>query len=522
MSYKYVPCLDTESSNLERFLLDLKLLSQARLKIEQIVPIESIDSSLLFGVPIGVQAGIDGNKDEYAENMDVVRALFKQLAERDCALLILSTGPDEEDKTVTSKGPQQGLFHCNYQHFVLLPELESNSSGMSPCQGVMYRLANSENSFQVRNDLAITNSDGESTNDSIAYVEDFLESLSCAPINPMMLSRPIDLRMPLGGYRGKSKNVGKKSVTWEEPSAQRSSLEGHSQTKNPPRSIIDHRENNERNINDDDDDDDDDDKDVQMPSTEDVEDEERNNEAGGQSLLPGIKDSFELSQEQYMVADSTQADNSDNDSIFSSHRLLETSKISATTSKMKKLDNDGVSKRNDAIDSKKPDDDVLIDSDTESDTSKNRRAYLIDFPQKRMDNDEDSEAEWKDSDEDIVANKSSRKFRKLNTNSKQRTGNKKPRKGRPKEILPATKSNSTKNNNRKTIDDLTENHFGSGVGGVDKNNSDETVEFDESSCDSDDDSDSSTSSSSTSDTSSTDSDSSDNSSLSGTGFKYGH
>ena len=518
MSYKHVPCLDNESSNLERFLFDLKLLSQARLKIEQIVPIESIDSSLLFGVPIGVEAGIDGNMDEYAENMDVVRALFKQLAERDCALLILSTGPDEEDKIVTSNSPQRGLFHCNFQHFVLLPDLESNSSGISPFQGVMYRLANSENSFQHRNDLVVTNSGGESTNDSHAYVEDFLESLSCAPINPMMLSRPTELQMPLRGYSGKSNTNGKKTVTWEEPCIKRSSLECHSQTKNPTRSIIDHRENNKRKF------DDGDDNDVQMLSAEDVEDEETLNEADGQNFLSEMKDPFELSQEQFAVAESTQADNQcDNDSIFSNHRLLETSKMSVTSSKMKNPDYNSVNKRNEAIDPKKPDDDMLIDSDTESDTPKNRRAFLVDFPHKKIDNDgndEDSEAEWKDSDEDIVANKSSRKFRKLNTNSRQRTVNEKRRKGPPKEILPVTKNNSTKNDNRKKIQDLTENYVGSGGVGVGggKHNSDANVKLYESSCDSD----SSSSSSSTSDTSSTDSDSSDSSSLNGTEFEYGH
>jgi hypothetical protein len=69
------------------------------------------------------------------------------------------------------------------------------------------------------------------------------------------------------------------------------------------------------------------------------------------------------------------------------------------------------------------DDDILVDSDSEREGAKERRAFLIDFPKiSKKASDDDSDAEWTDDDDDVDSYDgvtSSRKLQKLNMNPKQ-------------------------------------------------------------------------------------------------------
>jgi hypothetical protein len=240
VAYKHIPCRNVASLNLEGLMVDLKLLSQAKLKIEQLVPVESIDLSLLFGVPILIEAGINGDKNEYRNNMDVARILFKKLGEQDRALLILSTGPFDEEDAIADNTARRALFHSDYQHFVLLPELESNRNGPASCQGVLYRLATSEHSFSRTTKVidGLASHDEDDVEGFSFYVETSLDSLICGPINPMLLStsRPVALALSTGLHQDAGEQKAeKKHVTWQEQSVNNDLVQGPLKSNSPAR-----------------------------------------------------------------------------------------------------------------------------------------------------------------------------------------------------------------------------------------------------------------------------------------------
>lgn len=211
--YKHIPFRDPNSAYAHGLMVDLELLSRAKLEIKQLVPIESIDASLLFGVPIGLRAGLKGGKDEYHDNAEVIQALFKQLGEQDSALLILSTGPDPEDEPLSSV---PHMFHSDFQHFVLLPEVQANQASAPSSTGVLYRLTNSEHIDQETNEVGEVARSEHEPNGFSGYIEASLDSLECASINPLLLNRPSLLARGL--CRKLNDSAEQKRVCWTESS----------------------------------------------------------------------------------------------------------------------------------------------------------------------------------------------------------------------------------------------------------------------------------------------------------------
>jgi hypothetical protein len=161
---------------------DLKLLSESRLEVLQLVPISLVDSSLIHGVVMGVRAGLETDLDRHNETALLVRSLFRHISLKDCALLLRSEGPS----TIES----DGLFHCNGQSFLLmaeeLPALLKTKA--APNSGVLYRYASADQLLQeaIPTDV-ISDLDEDMANQYSEFVENSLDCLDCYTINPLHL-----------------------------------------------------------------------------------------------------------------------------------------------------------------------------------------------------------------------------------------------------------------------------------------------------------------------------------------------
>ena len=192
-------------------LRDLELLNDDVLEPLQLVPISLLDASLLYGVPMSVQAAVtttssgssddedDDEMEQFQEMQGLVQALLSQLVTRDCALLLqrkpTSTTPsDNNNDDMTDDG---GLFHSTTspQLFVLLPEevppslrstTTTTSTACASSTGILFRYASADQLWVQQEQ-----SNHPSLHNSNPYVEQFvtqsLEQLDCQPINPLFV-----------------------------------------------------------------------------------------------------------------------------------------------------------------------------------------------------------------------------------------------------------------------------------------------------------------------------------------------
>jgi hypothetical protein len=179
--YKTMP-FRLDSNVAKGLTVDLKLLSESRLEVIQLVPISLVDSSLIHGVVMGVRAGLETDLDRHNETALLVRSLFRHLCLKECALLLRSEGPSNIE--------YDGLFHCNGQSFLLMAEelpvpLKTKAA---PNSGVLYRYASADHLLMeaIPTDV-ISELDEDMTNQYSEFVENSLDCLDCYGINPLHL-----------------------------------------------------------------------------------------------------------------------------------------------------------------------------------------------------------------------------------------------------------------------------------------------------------------------------------------------
>jgi hypothetical protein len=181
-SYKCMP-FPLNSSPAKNLYADLELLSRAKMEVLQLVPIASIDASLIYGVAIGLKAALEDNEDDHQEKILLVQSLLKNLVAKDCALLIRSKGPDDEG----------GLFHSSEsQYFLFMPEFILSKDGPASNNGVLHRMAGIDHILDEANDMdALTLSHRQEeegipvdNNPFSEYIEASLDCLDCSPLNP--------------------------------------------------------------------------------------------------------------------------------------------------------------------------------------------------------------------------------------------------------------------------------------------------------------------------------------------------
>jgi hypothetical protein len=212
-SYKIMP-FRLDSALTMSLSHDLELISRSELQALQLIPTESIDASLLYGIPISLRSGLAKSTDQYRENVLMLRAMLKTLAKRDCALLLSSTFL-AIDQTETAKS---NLFQeRENQYYILMPEILGSQVGPPTYNGVLFRIARADHILDPDtvdgaqkgiHSLGMTN--GE-TSEYDEYVEMSLESLSCSPLNPLFI-RQSEASAPMHTFS----SLERKRVTWKE------------------------------------------------------------------------------------------------------------------------------------------------------------------------------------------------------------------------------------------------------------------------------------------------------------------
>jgi hypothetical protein len=216
-SYKIMP-FRLDSMLAMKLYYDLELISHSELNVLQLIPTESIDASLLYGVPIFLRSSLAKTTDQHRENLLILQAMIKTLAKKDCALLLSSAflATDQADAT------SNNLFQKREnQLFLLMPEVLGSKVGPPTCNGVLFRIARADHmldeetvdganqgihSFDMR--------EGE-TSEYDECVEMSLESLPCSPLNPLYINES-ETSTRLHSFS----SLENKKVTWEEDQKQ--------------------------------------------------------------------------------------------------------------------------------------------------------------------------------------------------------------------------------------------------------------------------------------------------------------
>ena len=186
--YKSIP-FPLNSHYASSLILDLHLLGKAKLQVEKLVPIASIDASLIYGIPIRVRPGLERDVDSHNEMLLLVQSLFHQLSRKDYALYLTSQGPDTDS--------DDGLFHSKTQSFLLMPEELPADKDTAPSTGTLFRVATGDHLMEeVGGPSDFIPMD--TNNPFSEYVEASLDCLACSPnksfgFNPVYMearSRP--------------------------------------------------------------------------------------------------------------------------------------------------------------------------------------------------------------------------------------------------------------------------------------------------------------------------------------------
>jgi hypothetical protein len=198
-----------DSIEAAKLMMDLKALSFAELEVVQVVPISSVDGSLLYGVPMSATAAMDSDLFRYKEMKVLTRQLFRYMATKDVALALRCVGTkscDKENESALDAGLDSTNASANIsieegQIFLLMAEhpaeptgqslspTSSSGSGEAPARGVLYRYATSDHLVHDLVTVDDCDSEDEETNEQyFEYVEQSLQMVDSAMLNPILVS----------------------------------------------------------------------------------------------------------------------------------------------------------------------------------------------------------------------------------------------------------------------------------------------------------------------------------------------
>jgi hypothetical protein len=134
-AYQTMP-FAVDSADFERLLADLKEIQ--RLHVLKPLAIGSVDSSLMYGVPIIVQAALQDNFQATNQMQKLVQGLLLYLQQRQLAILLECT-LSEQDSTA---GNEMGLFGgCANNTFIFFPQQVTVGA---PQSAIMFRYARAD------------------------------------------------------------------------------------------------------------------------------------------------------------------------------------------------------------------------------------------------------------------------------------------------------------------------------------------------------------------------------------------
>ena len=202
LSLDLVPSLlphRVDSSEAAKLMADLKALSLAELEVVQVVPISSVDGSLLYGVPMSATAAMDSDLFRYKDMKVLTRQLFRYMAMKDVAIALRCVGT----RGLEGKGAKNATadFVEEGQIFLLMAEhpaestdqplsSSSLSSSTAPSRGILYRYATFDHIIHYHETVDALDNDSEDEEMSeqyFEYVEQSLEMVDSKILNPILL-----------------------------------------------------------------------------------------------------------------------------------------------------------------------------------------------------------------------------------------------------------------------------------------------------------------------------------------------
>jgi len=173
------------------------LSGMAKMDVLQLVPLSSVDASLLFGVPMTVRAGLESDYAQFQEMEALVRSLFKILQDQELAIVLRAPS-----NTKSTKGLFLSSSSSTEQHFVLMAQELPKSLGQPPCTGLLYRFANADQLLgeaTVATGSNLLNGNEEMESQYTEYIDAALATLTCIPFNPLHSGEMAPMSAPSPG-----------------------------------------------------------------------------------------------------------------------------------------------------------------------------------------------------------------------------------------------------------------------------------------------------------------------------------
>jgi hypothetical protein len=212
LQYTILPDRINSHSTVE-LVKDMKMISAVSptsVEVLQTVPLHSVDSSLIYGVPMYARPGLEHDLLQYNQMKILVRQLWKYLSRNDVAL-VLRVRRDLQRKDVNEITSNNGrsddqLFLLTSQVAVQKqsihnPEMAQQSSsaldihpdnqrkGESPCNGILYRYATKNQILHFGNEEP-DSFDEENTaevGEFADYIERSMDMLTSNGLNPYLV-----------------------------------------------------------------------------------------------------------------------------------------------------------------------------------------------------------------------------------------------------------------------------------------------------------------------------------------------
>ena len=132
LSYSILP-YPLNSPTTEMMIQNLQMMQNAYFEVIQLVPLESIDLSLVYGVPLVAKAALDGDLEQFREMQKIVRELLRFARSRDIALA-LRCNYDGRDSPLAKS-----------EVFIFMAQTNEEDTGLD--QGMLYQYVSTGNNI---------------------------------------------------------------------------------------------------------------------------------------------------------------------------------------------------------------------------------------------------------------------------------------------------------------------------------------------------------------------------------------
>ena len=207
-----------DSPSTMKLVQDMQLLSSLTansVEVLQTVPLQSVDSSLIYGVPMYARPGLEHDLFQYNQMKILVRQLLKYLSENDVALVLRirhGLHKDDQKRSVTSRSRNRlndQLFLLTSQVAVQKQSIHMNTEtcmqsssafeiepdrhrkGEPPCNGILYRYATKDQILHFGNEESNSKQEEDANSAEVSeyadYIERSMDMLTCTGLNPFLV-----------------------------------------------------------------------------------------------------------------------------------------------------------------------------------------------------------------------------------------------------------------------------------------------------------------------------------------------